>query len=289
MKNYAILTALFILFTVSSCSNKSENAPYSKTDEVSSGYVPESENVPSPDVVQTGEAGNSEEKNASDIPLKIIKEAELGFETSDYAISRKKITEAAAKYKGYISKENEQTNNYRISNEIIIRVPNASVELLMNEIASGAKRVDYKRMNLTDVTEEFVDLETRLKTKKEVELRYIDILHKAQSIKDILAVEDQLRVIREEIEASEGRLKYLNNRVDLSTLYISVYQELEYKYIPENQPGFFERALKSLDNGWRGLLEALLGLVNLWPLLLLLVFLVVIFSRWRKRRKAMKK
>ena len=70
-----------------------------------------------------------------------------------------------------------------------------------------------KNVSVQDVTEEYLDIEARLKTKKEVEARYIEILKsKTKTVEDVLKAEEQIRIIREEIEAREGRLNYLKNQ-----------------------------------------------------------------------------
>ena len=136
-------------------------------------------------------------------------------------------------------------------------------------------------MTARDVTEEFVDIEARLRTKKEVEKRYLEILSKAATIKDILLVEEQLRVIREEIEAREGRLKYLQNQVSYSTINLEMYQKLTF------EPGFkfFSKIWKALKGGWKGLLNVLVGLVYIWPLLIIGVGVFI----WIRRRISRKK
>src|SRR5690606_18336536 len=94
---------------------------------------------------------------------------------------------------------------------------------------------DYIKVNAQDVTEEYYDLETRLKTKKEVEARYIEILKsKAKTVEEILIAEDKIRYLREEIEAVEGRLRLLKNKVGLSTIQIEIYQDAYFVKEKEN-------------------------------------------------------
>jgi hypothetical protein len=141
-----------------------------------------------------------------------------------------------------------------------------------------------KNITAEDVTSQFVDIEARLKTKKEVELRYTALLREAKKVSDILEVENNLRTIREEIESQEGQLKYLKDQVSYSTINLSIYQKLDYS--PEPELGFFSKIKEAFVNGWRGLISFFVGLVSIWPFIV--IFSVVGFyliKRWRNRKK----
>lgn len=222
------------------------------------------------------------------IEKKIIKKAQVGYQVDDYAAEMDRVRGLVSKYEGYISSENAECSNYKQGNSLIIRLPSDGLDPFMDELTNGPKRLDYKRVTAQDVTEEFVDIQARLKTKREVEARFREILGKAKTIEEILEVENQLRGIREEIEAKEGRLKYLENLVGLSTVDLDFYQNLDYKYIPENNPGFWARMAKSLDGGWNGLLNLMIGLTNLWPFWLVLGVLLYFMRRYLKRVKVKK-
>lgn len=221
-------------------------------------------------------------------PDKIIKEANIKFEVDDYKTSKQAIDSLVKRWGGYISSEDEYYSNTRVENAIIIRVHNTQFENLLTQLGETSKKIDYKTVNSIDVTEEYVDLTTRIKTKKEVEQRYIAILKKATKIEDILKVENEIRKIREEIEAKEGRLKYLEDRVSLSTINLNIYQTLQYKYQPKKENGFFTRVYKGLDKGWSGFLSFIVGLAYIWPLYLIGFFAYLIIRQIRKKRRAKK-
>ena len=139
--------------------------------------------------------------------------------------------------------------------------------------------------------EEYADLEARIAAKKAVEARYLDILQKAGKISDILEIEEKLRVIREETEAAQGRVKYLNSQVAYSTINLSYYQVLDTKYEAPSGPGFFTRIWKGIVQGWEGLLDVVISIVYLWPLWLTILVVIWLIKRgkiriWPFRRKA---
>ena len=169
-----------------------------------------------------------------------------------------------------------------------IRIPSENFEKFISTLEKGSEKLLYKNISARDVTEEFIDIEARLNTKKEVEKRYIQLLSKAKNIKEILEVEEKLRVLREEIESKEGRLKYLKKQVSYSTVYLQITQNLEYKYEPVKEKSFFQRLFKSLDKGRKGFIVFLLFLFRIWPVILIGVFSFYYIRRIRRKKNVNK-
>lgn len=228
---------------------------------------------------------NNVENDEVKIPEKIIKKANISFEVKNYKKSKVAIDMYVKKWKAYISNENEINENYRINNDIVIRVSKKNFELLVKDIMSESKKTDYKRISATDVTEEYVDIVSRLKTKKEVEKRYYDILNKAKTISEILMVEEKIRYLREEIEAKEGKLKYIDDRVGFSTINLSMYETLDFEYVAEASPNFFEKLSEAVHTGWKGLLGLIIGLFYIWPLLLFFAVVLFFVLKYIKKNK----
>ncbi len=213
------------------------------------------------------------------IERKLIKEGRIEFETSDLQSTRKVILEAVTKYKAYISSDRESKYTGRTSHTIIIRVPAADFDNLLNETTRGVKRFDSKEVNVKDVTEEFLDIQIRLKTKKEFEQRYIALLKQAKTVSEILEIEKQIGELRSEIESIEGRMKYLEDRVSLSALTITFYES-----IPE-QTAFGQKFKNGFRNGFDNLIWFFVGIVNLWPFILIIAALIIAFRVYKKKRK----
>jgi len=135
------------------------------------------------------------------------------------------------------------------------------------------------------VTSEYIDFEARLKTKLAVKERYELILrNKAKSVKDLLDVEEKLQRIQEEIESSQGQLKYLTCKVAFSTIQIDLYETVEYKEEPEQYKKTFLSEIKTgFVSGWNILESFLVGIVHVWPLLVI-GFLLFLFIRKRIRK-----
>lgn len=216
---------------------------------------------------------------------RLMKEGNMGCEVKDYPSDLAKIKAIIAKYQGYIGSENEVKEAYKIYNDLVIRVSGEHFEKMMEDISKVADNVDFRRISATDVSEEYFDLETRIKTKKEVEKRYVEFLTRAKNIEEVLKVENELRVIREEIEVREGRLKFLQDRVAYSTLNLNVYQNLDYTGSITKKPGFFNKIGEGLVAGWRGILNIFVALVYLWPVWVLLAAGLVWYIRRRRKNR----
>jgi len=207
----------------------------------------------------------------------LIKKATLRFEVNKYEEARIKISELIKSANAYVANESESRSDYQISNTMSIRVPQSTFDNLIETIVSQCKNLDERSINVDDVTEEYVDVDSRLKAKREIEKRYLEILKKALSIKDILEVEQKLGEIRQEIESSEGRLKYLSNQVAFSTISLTFYEQKS--ILPGHRDSVLSRTLLAFANGWVGLIEFLIGLISIWPFFVIVAIIGIVFTK----------
>lgn len=262
-----------------------------------------------------GTLGTDDLKTNNVFNAKIIRNADLKFKVDNVKTASAKIANLVDINGGYISSEDlisdksyyqtletsesSETVEYEVStsNIIYIRVPTKNFQTLLSSMKGLSISEDYVKINAQDVTEEYYDLETRLKTKKEVEARYIDILKsKAKTLNEILIAEDKIRVIREEIEAVEGRLNYLKNRVSLSSIQVEIYQDAYYsqettRYKKYEKTGwsFGEKAGNAVATGWDGILIFFIGLLYFWPLFLIGGGIFWFIRRRIRKKRALKK
>lgn len=232
-------------------------------------------------------AADESDKQAAAVKLqvkdrRIIKMGEIRFECSNLNDTRKRIDTTIEKFGGYVSKENAYSYEERIEQSIVIRVPAKNFDRLTAEISTCAKKLDRKHIEARDVTEEYLDIELRIKIKKETENRYRMLLTQAKTVQEILSIEKQIGELRTEIESIEGRLKYLQNRISYSTLTVTFYQKIS------TPVGFSSKFKEGLKNGWNGFVWFLVGLINIWPflLVLLVIFGLIIYRKKRKIKAA---
>ncbi|NMH87343.1 DUF4349 domain-containing protein [Flavivirga algicola] len=218
--------------------------------------------------------------------LKIIKSAKARYKVANVKKATREIKKFAGNYNAYISDLRFENNLYNIENRFTIKVPKQYFDVLMDSINSVVEFVEYENITTKDVSEEYVDLETRLKTKQEVRQRYETILrNKAITVEDILATEEKLRVIQEEIESAQGRLKFLSNKIAYSTIQVDLYETVSYKEEPESYSKTFLSKMKAgFGFGWNIIEAIVLGLIYLWPVVVF-SFLIFFFVRKRLRKK----
>jgi len=280
-----VLLSVIILASIS-CSSTS----FKQSDEAEAKSNAISEYAEQATDASPSEEAGAVEKNKSDIlnvveTTKIIKTGNLNIEVENYQTSIVTIRDIIKQSQGYISNEEESHSSYQMYNTLTIRVPKEKFDDLLSKIEKIALSVNSKNVNMQDVSEEYVDLTTRLKTKKEVELRYLDLLKQARSINEILSVENELRVIREEIEAKEGRVKFLDSQVGYSTLTLYVYQQYDNPY----EPGFFHKISKALGTGWEGIKMFVIGIFYIWPFWVILGAFFIWLRWFLKKKKNNKK
>jgi len=213
---------------------------------------------------------------------KIIKTGRLSFETQTPDATHQRILELTKQYKGFVQSDNSGKSYNRIFRNIVVRVPTENFQSYIDGISEGVQYFDQKDISRQDVSEEFVDLTARLKAKRELENRYLELLKQAKNVKEMLEIERELSTIREEIEAKQGRLNYLQNKVSLSTVYIDFYKTTTETGVTVS---YWQKMKNALKGGWDGISVFFLGLLYLWPLFLLILIAVLVIRRFIKSRK----
>lgn len=210
---------------------------------------------------------------------KIIKEGSIRFETANAKDTRQQLTTAVAKYQGYVSQDNAESYGNRSVYTLTLRIPAAHFESLLADIATTAKNIEQQDIKALDVTEEFIDVESRIQTKKELESRYKALLSKASKIEEILAIEKEIETLRSDIESYEGRLNYLKSSIAFSTLTVVFY---------ETQPSTTSSGSEftsAFKEGWDNLVAFTLGLFYIWPFILISIGVFFLIRRRIKRKK----
>ncbi len=200
-----------------------------------------------------------------ELDKKIIKTANLHLEINDFNIFGKLIHDQVKKAGGYIAEEQQKETEYSIENNITLKIPVNQFDNLMNTLSSAAVKTIQKNISAEDVTMQTVDVRSRLDAKKQVRLRYLDLLKQAKNMEDILHVQSEINEIQEDIEATSGKLNYLKQSASFSTININYYQVLNPGAV-DNDPAYNTRIWSSFKNGWIWIGELIIGLISIWPL-----------------------
>jgi hypothetical protein len=170
--------------------------------------------------------------------------------------------------------------------------PRALVQFSPQRIAVADLGVPENRsVNSEDVSEQFVDLEARLKNQRRLEDELAELLEKRDGeLKDIIAVKHELFSVREEIERIEGRLRYLGDRVDLTTITIDAREDRDYE--PPQAATFttrindtWDRSLGSPQATGENLVVAAVSFAT-WLAVLVIVMALPVLLLWRRLRPA---
>ena len=216
---------------------------------------------------------------------KLIKEGTISFQTDDIDKTKSFISQTVQQLNGYISHDTASGHSSRPEHKLIIRVPADKFDALLNNISESVKKLDSKNIEVRDVTEEFIDVEARIKTKKELQTRYTTLLDRANTIEEILRIAKINGELQTEIESAEGRMKYLMDRIAFSTLSVAYYQCID---SPASPFRFFDfdfsrRFVVAAKDGWDGFLWFVIALTHAW---VFLVFMgIVLFIAWLRRKR----
>ena len=271
MKNLIKVFVVFMLLL--SCNNPTK----------SKNFYNGSASEPSTEMVRDLEIEEMDLKKPAQEKLKIIKTSFLSFETDSIEKTFQKIKTDIEKYKGYIQNDNTTKEYNQIRRSLVVRIPTSSFQPIIDHISQDVKIFDRKSTSLKDVSEEYIDLEARLKAKKALEERYLQLLKKAKSVKEMLEIEREIANIREEIEAKQGRLNYLKNQVSYSTINLEFYQVVP--VVKSKSKTYFSKVIKAFKGGFNTLGDFILGLLYIWPFVLIIsVILLFVRKRIKKRR-----
>jgi len=161
-------------------------------------------------------------------PLRrIIRNAELTVEVENPKGAEQAATAIAERLGGFtVSSELHEYGEVGEHNEVMIqlvlRIPAEQFQQALGQLRALSSHVTSEKITGQDVTEEFIDLEARIRTEKALEAQYLDILKDAKTVKDALDVHAHLAEVREQIEKAEGRRHFLENQTALSTVHLEL-------------------------------------------------------------------
>lgn len=219
------------------------------------------------------------------IKTKIIKDGRLGLRVTELEKTKQQVDTLVKNHGGYYANESFNSTDWESTYSLKIRIPGANFEKFIFEIERGDGEILYKVIDARDVTDQFIDLETRLENKRNYLIRYNDLLKQARNVKEILEIEEKIRGLEEEIESTTGRLKYLSDLVDYSTLDFTISKQKDYEYNPVNRDKFSERLKQSVSKGWFGFVDFLLFLIKVWPFWIILILGLYLWRKFRSKHK----
>ncbi|WP_017473505.1 DUF4349 domain-containing protein [Amphibacillus jilinensis] len=157
---------------------------------------------------------------------KIIYNAFLKLEVVQYLDTINSIEDTLSQYDGYIvSNQTSRIDEHLYDGELILRIPAAFLHNFIDTLQTEAITIHHQNISGEDVTEAYVDLETRLTSKEKVEERLISLMEEADSTEDLLNISNELADVQLEIEQLKGQIHYYENRAELATIHLSISEQ----------------------------------------------------------------
>ncbi|MCM3676476.1 DUF4349 domain-containing protein [Peribacillus simplex] len=203
------------------------------------------------------------EKEGMTDERKVIHQAQLELKVKNLEKAQMKIENKVGEYGGYVV----ESNVYREDEELVegtitVRVPEAHFQDFLADSEGEASEVVGRNVTGQDVTEQYVDLKARLKSKRAVEERLLAFMKDAEKTEDLLEISSDLAVVQEEIEQLTGQMKYLENQTSYSTVTIKLSQDrIVVPGIDNEELNTWERTKKQLATSANLLLKAGSGII----------------------------
>jgi hypothetical protein len=233
---------------------------------------------------QTPLPGKENAQSKVDWDKKIIKNASVNLEIKNYKPFNALIHENIKKYGGYIAQEEQNQTDYKIENTIVIKVPVDQFDNLVSALTVGDQKILEKKITSEDVTTQIVDTKSRMEAKKQVRLRYLDLLKQARNMEEILNVQNEINGIQEDIEAASGRIEYLSHAAVYSTINLTYFQIVDASAMDISEPTFGTKIWQSFKNGWNWVGDVFIGLISIWPLYVIAFGCWLAYKKWRSSR-----
>lgn len=276
-----ILIIFFSLFSIVGCSKTDQFSAETEVNASLMEVIPEDAAAIQKSV--PGKQNSTQPKNDS-ITKKIIKNGEMGLSVTNINDAKSKVDGILKKQNAY--SQNETFRNTETSEELnlVIRVPYQNFDQLISSFSEGIGAVEYKNISSEDVTEEYTDVAIKLENKRIYLDKYRNLLKNAATTKDMLEIQENIRKLEDEIDVAEGRLRFIDDRVNYSTLRLSLSKEKPRSSVT-SKIGFGSRFSDSVAQGWNIFVSFVLGLISLWPFLILTPFIIMFYRKWRSRKK----
>lgn len=256
-------------------------------------------NMPSP--AQASGSGFNSQDVSNALNKKLMYKANIVMEIQDYGKAQSEVRNTVTLSGGYIVNFSETQSSSEKGGTFIVKVPANGFSSFLNRLENIAHENLQRSIEGQDVTEEYVDLESRLKAKQVMEEQYVAFMKKATKTSDLVAFANELERIQSEIEQMKGRMRYIDQNVSYSTVEIRLYETPRKKDDPK--PSSMQAPLgQRVSEAFQGSIDVITIIVQ-WlivilsgslPVLIIAAFVLLILwlvrkSGQRKREEAAQK
>lgn len=250
------------------------------------------ENYDVPQTADTSSVQTSESAQTSN--RKLIRDVTLNVETKEYDALIKNLTDEVNGCGGYIEYMDVHNTSYKTSKSarmasLTVRIPASKLDAFLGKIGS-VSNITSRTESVRDVTLTYVDMQSHRDMLIAERDRLMEYLEHAETIEEMMTIEDHLTNIRYQIDSMESQLRTYDNQVDYSTVIIGITEVIEYTPVVEEEESVWERISKGFSRSLRDvgydireffvdfiidLPYIILGLVRL------AIYILVIWLIWR--------
>jgi hypothetical protein len=160
--------------------------------------------------------------NYAGVERLIVRNGSLGVVVSDTEAALDEINDLVSELGGYVVESNMYQYQEGLQASVMLRVPAESFEVALERIRELATEVRYENVSGQDVTEEYVDLQSRLRYLEATEARLLEFMEEAEDTEAALAVYEQLQRVQADIEHVKGRKQYLEQSAAMATINLEI-------------------------------------------------------------------
>lgn len=295
-----LMMGLIIVVSATACANNNEKSASNAPSEEAAQYDRVADNNQasspgSPPLYQEGSARDTSVdggENASPFPERMIMyHVRISAVVADYKEARNQIEKQIASYQGYIVNSSEYHSENHSGASMTLRIPQQKMQPFIEFVEKNSVESTYE-IGSQEVTEEYVDLTSRLKAKQAMEARLFEFMDKAEKAEDLLKISQDLGRVQEEIEQIKGRVRYLQEHTSYSTIDLSFSEKKTSVEAPGS--GTLTKAWHAFIDSSNNVVSFFVGLfillIGMIPFLLVLLAVgLPVFLVWRRIHKRQKK
>jgi hypothetical protein len=229
------------------------------------------------------------ESGTADIDRKIVKNGYMTLEVNDITEAMNGVVTIVEELDGYVVSSDKQGDKDITSGQISIRVPSDRFDEALGKLRKLAVKVPNESTNSQDVTEEYTDLQAQLRNLEATEAQYLELLKKADKVEDMLAVQRELSNVRGQIEQIKGRIQYIERTSDMALIQVSLYKTKPIDGTGWSAAETLKAAVSGLVAFGKVLADIAIWLVIFSPIWIIILVVVLYFTRWRKARARVSK
>lgn len=240
---------------------------------------------------EAGEAtGSSDTIPLTGMHQKIIYNADLTMQVEDLDKAVEALKEAIQQSEGYLLEFSDTQTERELRSNYVIKVPAKQFMPFINQLSMIKNRKFDQYVSGKDVSEEYVDLEARLKARELVEERLLAMMGEASTASDLLEFSQRLGEVQEQMEQIKGRIRYLDNNISFSTINLRIFQA---KQSAASLAGYSnplgERITEAWHSSitfvWEAIQTIIVILIGAFPIIVILAVIAVPIWLIRRKRK----